>query len=164
MKATVLISILMFMVLNSTAQVIIQMPGVEEEESDYQGVPVVDSIIDKFFKYYEENSPGEALQYLYKVEEKDEDNKDFHDNISDMTKQLEDAEQVFGELHGYDLIDIQRTGEAIVAYSYLVKYQDYPLTFVFVYYNADNEWQLLNFNYSDGIGNIITDRMKHLQK
>ena len=64
--------------------------------------------------------------------------------INNMKSQLNSAESVLGKYYGYELIEIEKTGKSLIGYSYLVKYERNPMTFVMVYYKLDKFWTLLN--------------------
>ena len=103
------------------------------------------SYIDGFFKRYK-NSPDSAVDYLFAT------NKLFERNASQIAllkMKLDSLGQSVVKYTGKELIVEKSASPSLVIYSYLVKHENQPLRFTFIFYKALNDWVLYRFNYDD---------------
>jgi hypothetical protein len=105
------------------------------------------SYIDVFFKKYKVSSDS-AIDYLFST------NKLFAGNISQINllkSKLDSLELVIGKYTGKELIAQKSTSPSLVLYSYLVKHENQPIRFIFMFYKPQNDWVLYRFNYDDAM-------------
>jgi len=103
------------------------------------------SYIETFFKKYKA-SPDSAVDYLFAT------NKLFanHENqISLLKSKLDSLQLSLGKYTGKELISEKSASPSLVIYTYLVKHENQPMRFTFIFYKPSNEWVLYRFNYDD---------------
>jgi hypothetical protein len=103
------------------------------------------TLIDAFFKKYKDDGTGPAIDYLFGT------NKLFDNNtgINVLKAKLDSLRQSIGKYLGKDLITQKNAGNSLVLYSYLVKHENSPVRFTFIFYKAQNDWVLYRFKYDD---------------
>ncbi len=139
------------------------MPAFSQEEQDTIYNPNnPDLLVEHFFHLFMEGSIHEALDYLYSAKHF-KDDEALQDNIVSMKEQLNDLEETLGTLKSYSRVQKLETGDRLVSYSYLLNYKRRPLSLVFVYYMPDDHWELLQFQYSDEVIDVLIDRMQYLR-
>jgi hypothetical protein len=102
------------------------------------------SYIDSFFKKYKTSSDS-AVDYLFGT------NKLFTNTaqINLLKSKLDSLQLTVGKYLGHELISQKSASTSLVVYSYLVKNENQPLRFTFIFYKAKNDWALYRFNYDD---------------
>jgi hypothetical protein len=111
-------------------------------------------IIDDFFKVYESQSPGEAVDYLFSTNKWVDSSKEQVETIkSDLQKTI----SLLGEYYEYELISSKKINNSIVQYQYLVKYSRQPLRFTIVLYKPNEKWQVQNFHYDYNLLDELKD-------
>ena len=116
--------------------------------ADAKAVVVVkgtQSYIEAFFKKYK-TSPDSAVDYLFGT------NKLFANHatqINLLKSKLDSLQFSLGKYTGKELISEKGASPSLVLYSYLVKHENQPMRFTFIFYKALNEWVLYRFNYDD---------------
>lgn len=121
-----------------------------------------DLLVEHFFQLFMEESIDEALDFLYSAKHFQE-NESLQENIVSMKEQLNNLEETLGALYSYSRVQKLETGDRLVSYSYLLNYKRRPLSMVFVYYMPDDQWELLQFQYSDEVIDVLIDRMQYLR-
>lgn len=114
------------------------------------------SYIETFFKKYK-TSPDSAIDYVFGT------NKLFARNASqiNMLKIKMDSLQLsLGKYTGRELITEKSASPSLVIYSYLVKHENQPIRFTFIFYRAINEWALYRFNYDDSMDQEMFESVK----
>ena len=101
--------------------------------------------IDNFFKKYKDDGTSVAIDYLFGT------NKLFANNtqISLLKQKLDSLRQSIGPYISKELIAQKSTSPSLVFYSYLVKHENQPVRFTFMFYKPHNEWVLYRFKYDD---------------
>jgi len=56
-----------------------------------------------------------------------------------------------GKYEGRELIAQKNAGTSLVIYSYLVKHENQPVRFIFMFYKPKDQWELYRFNYDDAM-------------
>ena len=101
------------------------------------------NVIDSFFKKYE-NSPEAAIDYVFTT------NKVFTlDQTSDLKSKLMEVQSKIGKFQEIELITSKHTSKSLVLYSYLVKHENQPLRFTFIFYKSNKQWKLYKFKFDD---------------
>jgi len=114
------------------------------------------SYIDGFFKRYKA-SPDSAIDYIFGT------NKLFARNSSQINvlKMKVDSLQLsLGKYTGKELISERSASPSLVIYSYLVKHENQPIRFTFIFYKAQNDWALYRFNFDDSMDQEMFDAVK----
>ena len=104
----------------------------------------VTTYIETFFKKYK-TSPDSAIDYIFGT------NKLFATNpqITILKNKLDSLEFSLGKYEARELIAQKSSSPSLVLYSYLVKHENQPIRFTFIFYKAQNDWALYRFNYDD---------------
>ena len=114
------------------------------------------ALVDTFFKKYKDDGTNPAIDYLFRT------NKLFT-NTSQITllkAKLDSLRQSIGAYLGKELIVQKSASPSLVFYSYLVKHENQPLRFTFMFYKAKNDWVLYRFKYDDQMDNELEDAGK----
>ena len=100
--------------------------------------------IDAFFRKYKISSDS-AIDYLFST------NKLFTNQaqINLLKSKLDSLEVNIGRYEGHELIAQKSAGNSLVIYSYLVKHENQPVRFIFMFYKPEDKWELYRFNYDD---------------
>jgi len=103
----------------------------------------VPAIIEAFFKKYKDQGIAPSIDFLFST------NKLFTDTaqISVLKQKLTGLEKSVGHYLGKDLIVQKNAGRALYFYSYLVKFENQPIRFTFMFYKPKNEWVLYHFKF-----------------
>lgn len=114
------------------------------------------SYIESFFKKYK-TSPDSAVDYLFGT------NKLFARNtaqINVLKMKLDSMQISIGKYTGKELIMQRSASPSLVIYSYLVKHENQPVRFTFIFYKATNDWALYRFNYDDQMDTEMFETVK----
>ena len=107
--------------------------------------PALKEIINTFFKKYS-NSPSEAIDYIFKS------NKSFTpQQASELKDKFRDASLKIGLFNGFEPITTKNTTSSFVLFSYLVKHDNQPIRFTFIFYKPKNDWMLYKFKFDDSL-------------
>jgi len=111
--------------------------------------------VDNFFKKYK-NSPDSAVDYLFST------NKLFTNvsQINLLKNKLDSLQLTVGRYLGKELMVQKTPSPSLVLYSYLVKHENQPVRFTFMFYKPQNDWVLYRFNYDDQIDMELIDAAK----
>jgi len=118
------------------------------------------SLVDSFFKKYKEDGTAAAIDYLFGT------NKLFDNNagVGVLKIKLDSLRQTIGLYTGKDLITQKNAGTGLYLYSYLVKHENSPLRFTFIFYKPKNDWVLYRFKYDDQLDIELIDAAKIVNK
>lgn len=114
------------------------------------------SYIDGFFKRYKA-SPDSAIDYIFGT------NKLFVRNASQINvlkMKIDSLQLSLGKYTGKELISERSASPSLVIYSYLVKHEDQPIRFTFIFYKAQNDWALYRFNFDDSMDQEMFEAVK----
>jgi len=74
-----------------------------------------------------------------------------------------DAEKVFGEFQGYELIGIKNIGTHLMCATYLSLGKNLPLRWKFYFYKSDQTWRFIDIRVDDGLVNMFEEANPHPQ-
>jgi hypothetical protein len=102
-------------------------------------------LIDAFFKKYKDKGADTAINYLFGT------NKLLANlpQLSVLKAKLDSLPQLAGKYMGHELIVQKSASPSLFFYSYLVKFENQPYRFTFMFYKPGNEWRLYRFKYDD---------------
>jgi hypothetical protein len=102
-------------------------------------------IVDNFFKKYKDDGTAPAIDYLF------ETNKLFTNTaqITLLKSKMDSLRQSVGKYLGKELIVQKSASNSLIFYSYLVKFENQPVRFTFMFYKPQNDWVLYRFKYDD---------------
>lgn len=110
----------------------------------------------QFFKTYE-NSPQEAVDYIFGTNKWMDRNKDAIQNVK---TQLSSFLGLVGDYYGYEKITEKSIGDSYKLVSYMVKYDRQPIRFTFVFYKPKEKWQVQNFQFDDSLDEELEESGK----
>jgi hypothetical protein len=73
---------------------------------------------------------------------------------------IDTTRSVIGAYTGKDLIVQRKASNSLVLYSYLVKHQNQPLRFTFMFYKPKNEWAIYRLYFDDSISSELEQSAK----
>jgi hypothetical protein len=101
--------------------------------------------IDKFFKGLEAGDyPGAYEGFLGGTRLGAQKEK-----MSVFISKTEDAFGIYGKLNDYEIFDNYGVGSNVLVLTYLSRHQIQPLRWRFIFYRADNNWDLINMGFDD---------------
>ena len=111
--------------------------------------------LDAFFKKYK-TSPDSAIDYIFGT------NKLFANmsQIGLLKLKLDSLQISLGKYVGHELISQRSATNSLVIYSYLVKHENQPIRFIFMFYKPKNDWELYRFNYDDAMDVEMLEAVK----
>jgi hypothetical protein len=114
------------------------------------------AIIDTFFKKYKDGGTSPAIDYLFGT------NKLFTDTvqIAGLKGKLDALRQSIGKYLGKEIIAQRSASPSLFFYSYLVKHENQPVRFTFIFYKPQNDWVLYRFKYDDQLDIELEDAGK----
>ena len=71
-----------------------------------------------------------------------------------------DAIDIFGAIHGYDLVDIKPVGERLMRATYLSLGHELPLRWRFYFYKAEADWKLIDLRVDDKLTGIFDEAIE----
>jgi hypothetical protein len=113
------------------------------------------SYIETFFKKYKTSSDS-AVDYIFGT------NKLFTNvsQINVLKAKLDSLQISLGPFIGRELIAEKSATNSLVIYSYIVKHENQPIRFIFMFYKPHNDWELYRFNYDDGMDVEMLEAVK----
>jgi len=113
------------------------------------------SYIETFFKKYK-TSCDSAVDYIFST------NKLFtnQSQINLLKSKLDSLQLSLGPFIGRELIAEKSASNSLVIYSYIVKHENQPVRFIFMFYKPHNDWELYRFNYDDGMDVEMLESVK----
>jgi hypothetical protein len=105
-----------------------------------------ENALDDFFSLLSEGKAAEAMNGLIAT------NPSWHeagDGLGDTISQLEQMPTMFGSFIGHERIGKFEYGERIHVLTYLVYHVESAVRMVFVFYQSDETWRIMNFNFSE---------------
>ena len=113
-------------------------------------------IIDEFFRIFEQD-PIKAFDYGFSTNEWMARNIDGTESVKNRFK---DVLPLIGNYHGYETITEKAISENYKLISFLVKYDRQPLRITFVFYRAQDQWQVQNLKFDDSFGEELQESAK----
>lgn len=116
----------------------------------------VPAIIDAFFKKYKDKGADTAIDYLFST------NKLLANlpQLPVLKAKLDSLPQSAGKYMGHELIAQKSASPSLFFYSYLVKFENQPYRFTFMFYKPGTEWELYRFKYDDQIDSELEEAGK----
>ena len=115
-------------------------------------------IIQDFFKNYESNGAGIAVDNLYATNPWTSRIQDAINNVKTQFERFN--EDLVGKYHGYEKLTTKKLGESYALYSYFIKFDRQFLRLTFQFYKPDNEWRLASFKFDDSFDDEIEEAAK----
>jgi hypothetical protein len=108
-------------------------------------------IAEVFFKKYKDDGTEQAIDYLFST------NKLFTDTaqISGLKKKLVALKQTVGQYLGKELIAQRNAGKNLYFYAYVLRFENQPVRFTFMFYKPKNDWVLYHFKYDAELDNEL---------
>ena len=107
----------------------------------------------KISKFYEQVKNGEIKTALEDITQDGSlYSKIFGDEVTtkNFVNQIANLEQFYGKLYQHELVKEQSLGR-MYKLTYFFYYEKHVGRFVFTYYDAQNEWKLVNFVFDDSV-------------
>ncbi|BAU52294.1 hypothetical protein [Mucilaginibacter gotjawali] len=116
----------------------------------------VPAIIDAFFKKYKDKGADTAIDYLFGT------NKLLANlpQLPVLKAKLDSLPISAGKYMGHELIAQKSASPSLFFYSYLVKFENQPYRFTFMFYKPGNEWELYRFKYDDQLDSELEEAGK----
>jgi hypothetical protein len=108
-------------------------------------------ITEIFFKKYKDDGTEQAIDYLFST------NKLFTDTaqISGLKKKLVALKQSVGQYLGKELIAQRNAGKNLYFYAYVLRFENQPVRFTFMFYKPKNDWVLYHFKFDADLDNEL---------
>ncbi|ACL70118.1 hypothetical protein [Halothermothrix orenii] len=72
-------------------------------------------------------------------------------------KQLELVKERFGEILGYKMLKKELVDEMFLKYTYVIKYENHILRWIFIFYKPKESWLLNTFRFDDSISKLFDE-------
>ena len=119
------------------------------------GVVGVTSIIDKFFKSYENDGTSKAVIEIFKTNPLVDPS-----SLTKLIAKIDTTRGYIGAYVGKELVVQRKASNSLVLYSYLAKHQNQPVRFTFMFYKAKNDWAIYRLYFDDQIDNELEESAK----
>jgi hypothetical protein len=79
------------------------------------------------------------------------------EELRSLKTKTKEAVEVFGAVHGYDLVESKPVGERLVRATYLSLGHEYPLRWRFYFYKSETVWRLIDLRVDDKLSGIFEE-------
>jgi hypothetical protein len=86
------------------------------------------------------------------------------EEVKTLKSKTKEAIDVFGVIHGYDLVDIKPVGERLIRATYLSLGHELPLRWRFYFYKAELTWKLIDLRVDDKLTGIFDEAMEEVPR
>ncbi len=86
------------------------------------------------------------------------------EEVRTLKAKTKEAIDVFGVIHGYDLVDIKPVGERLMRATYLSLGHELPLRWRFYFYKAEADWKLIDLRVDDKLTGIFDEAMEEVPR
>lgn len=86
------------------------------------------------------------------------------EEVRTLKAKTKDAIDIFGVMHGYDLVDIKPVGERLMRATYLSLGHELPLRWRFYFYKAEADWKLIDLRVDDKLTGIFDEAMEEVPR
>ncbi len=86
------------------------------------------------------------------------------EEVRTLKAKTKDAIDIFGTIHGYDLVDIKPVGERLMRATYLSLGHELPLRWRFYFYKAEADWKLIDLRVDDKLTGIFDEAMEDVPR
>jgi hypothetical protein len=149
MKPVFFLALMLLMACKSSSQSKVAKPSSASDFKDVEGY------IHEFFDKYKNESSDKALDYIFSTNKLTDRNQVIY-----VKGKLDSVNLLWGKITGTTMIVEKDISKDLVLFSYLVKYENAPLRFTFIFYRPQDHWMLLKFNYDDSMINELEDSAK----
>jgi hypothetical protein len=122
---------------SSNSQSAIKSNDIPLQQSD---VKEINGFINNFFKVYKDEGSSKAVDYLFSTNKTTSKSQ-----LYNIKNKLDSTQSVLGRFTGYRLITEKNISDGLVLFSYLVKHENHPVRFTFVFYKPINNWIIYKF-------------------
>ena len=115
--------------------------------------PALGKTIGDFFLALRKKQIDEAYDQLTKgskIAEKPED-------VANLKNQTKKAVGFFGDIQGYELVEVHPVGTRLTRVTCLSLNRDLPLRWRFYFYRLDNEWKLVDLGVNDRLVDLFEE-------
>lgn len=86
------------------------------------------------------------------------------EEVKTLKAKTKEAIDVFGVVHGYDLVEIKNIGERLMRATYLSLGHELPLRWRFYFYKAETTWKLIDIRVDDKLTGIFDEAMEEVPR
>jgi hypothetical protein len=115
----------------------------------------VTTYIDKFFKTYEKDGTSRAIINIFKTNPLVDST-----SLRGLIAKIDTTRALIGLYIGKELIVQRKASNSLVLYSYLVKHQNQPVRFTFMFYKPKNDWVIYRLYFDDQVDNELEESAK----
>ena len=115
----------------------------------------VTTYIDKFFKTYEKDGTSRAIINIFKTNPQVDST-----SLRGLIAKIDTTRALIGLYEGKELIVQRKASNSLVLYSYLVKHQNSPVRFTFMFYKPKNDWEIYRLYFDDQVDNELEESAK----
>lgn len=115
----------------------------------------VTTYIDKFFKTYEKDGTSRAIINIFKTNPLVDST-----SLRGLIAKIDTTRALIGLYVGKELIVQRKASNSLILYSYLVKHQNQPVRFTFMFYKPKNDWEIYRLYFDDQVDNELEESAK----
>jgi len=130
-------------------------PEASAKTTTAAGIIAPTTLIEKFFRSYDKESTTKAMIDIFKTNPLIDSN-----SLVKLIAKIDTTRSLIGAYTGKDLIVQRKASNSLVLYSYLVKHQNQPLRFTFMFYKPKNEWAIYRLYFDDSISSELEQSAK----
>ncbi len=119
------------------------------------GIIAPTTLIEKFFKSYDKESTTKAMIDIFKTNPLIDSN-----SLVKLITKIDTTRSLIGAYTGKDLIVQHKASNSLILYSYLVKHQNQPLRFTFMFYKPKNDWVIYRLYFDDSVSSELEQSAK----
>jgi len=82
------------------------------------------------------------------------------DEVKSLKNKTRQAIDLFGRVHGYDLVELKPVGERLMRTTYISLGHQYPLRWRFYFYKAEDDWRLIDIRVDDKLNGIFEEAIE----
>ena len=127
--------------------------SISTQDGDFKEV---NQIINDFFKKYKTDGPRKAIDYIFNSSKIKADKG----QLDNLKNKLDSASLLFGNFNSAKKITEKDVSGDLVLFSYLVKYDQRPIRFTFIFYKPKDNWMLYQFLSDDEVIPELEDAAK----
>lgn len=79
-------------------------------------------------------------------------------DVTTLREKTEQALRLFGEIRGYEIVDVQRVGGHLMAVTSISLGEYYPLRWKFYYYLSGENWGLIDIRVDDRLSDMFQEK------
>jgi hypothetical protein len=113
------------------------------------------TLIEKFFKNYDKESTTKAMMEIFKTNPLIDSN-----SLVKLITKIDTTRSIIGPYLGRELIVQRKASNSLILYSYLVKHQNQPLRFTFMFYKPKNDWVIYRLYFDDSVSSELEQSAK----